>query len=303
MPGGPGVLSAVQEFFGGAFAMSTVDFTEAITLYQFSNTAKAGRSGPRIVARLWDLLKQNEIGYRKPKRSTVRGSFLANRASFDLRINPGYIDGLPDGQRLAAVSLLMVHEGVHASLGISDDIMDELQARKQSILYYRELLGPGVFNEHADVPMPGRPSRGTIVKIPPGSFSVFKEQSEHLNREQLIDYLFDIKSYRNKFLKPKWIVDHLALWGGINNRQAETKGRYIKRLAATYDAYYAGPILDIMMSVKTKADWDKMMAKAGSVNTIQLALESLTGNRTRGAQIVELQRKWKIALTEAIPMR
>lgn len=283
--------------------MSTVDFTEAITLYQYSNTAKAGRSGPQIVARLWDLLKQNEIGYRKPRRSTVRGSFLADRASFDLRVNPAYIDGLPDGQRLAAVSLLMVHEGVHASLGIQDDIMDELQARKQSILYYRELLGPGVFNEHKDVPMPGRPSAGGIVRIPPGSFPVFKEQSDVLNREQLIDYLFDIKSYRNKFLKPKWIVDHLTLWGGIQNRQAETKGRYIKRLAATYDAYYAAPMLDIMLSVKTKAEWDKMMAKAGSLSTIQLALESLTGSRTRISQIVELQRKWKVALTEQIPMR
>jgi len=282
--------------------MSTVDFTEAIMLYQYSNTVKMGRSGPTIVARLWDLLKQNEIGYRKPKRSTVRGSFLANRASFDLRVNPTYIDGLPDGQRLAAVSLLMVHEGVHASLGIQDDIMDELQARKQSILYYKELAGPGVFNEFNDPPTPARRGGG-IVKIPPGSFPVLREQSEYLNREQLIDYLFDIKSYRNKFLKPKWIIDHLSLWGGINNRQPETKGRYIKRLAATYDAYYAGAIVDIMLSVRTRADWDSMMSKAGSLNTIQLALESLTGNRARGQQIYELERKWGVALIEQIPMR
>jgi hypothetical protein len=282
--------------------MSTVDFTEAIMLYQYSNTAKLGQSGPKIIAKLWDLLKQNEIGYRKPKRSSVRGSFLAARASFDLRVNPAYVDGLPDGQRLAAVSLLMVHEGVHASLGISDDIMDELQARKQSVLYYQELSGPGVFNEFNDPPIPGRQGSG-IVKLPADSFPVHMEMSEYLKREQLVDYLFDIKSYRNKFLKPKWIVDHLAIWGGINNRRPETKGRYIKRLAATYDPYFAAAILDIMMTVKTRADWDKMMSKAGSLNTIQLALESLTGNRTRGMQIYELQRKWGVALTERIPMR
>lgn len=270
-------------------------------LYQYSNTAKQGRSGPKIIAKLWDLLKQNEIGYRKPRRSTVRGSFLDGRATFDLQVNPSYIDGLPDGNRLAAVSLLMVHEGVHASLGISDDIMDELQARKQSVLYYRELSGSGVFNEFNDPPRPGR--RGGIVKLPAGSFSTLKEQNEYLNREQLVDFLFGIKSYRNKFLKPKWIIDHLGLWGGIGNRRPETKGRFIKRLAPTYDPYFAAAIVDILMSVNSRADWDKMMAKAGSLNTIQLALDSLVGNRARGLQILELQRKWDVALTEQIPMR
>ncbi len=283
--------------------MSTVDFTEAIMLYQYSNTSKLGRSGPQIIATLWDLLKKNEIGYRKPRRSTVNGSFLAGRAAADLQVNPSYIDGLPDGQRLAAVSLLMVHEGVHASLGIHDDIMDELQARKQSILYYRELLGPGVFNEFNDAPTPGRKSSGGIVKLPSGSFETLKKQNEYLNREQLVDFLFGIKSYRNKFLKPKWIVDHLGLWGGINNRRASTKGRYIKRLAATYESYFAAAVVDIMMSVNNRADWDRMMAKAGSLSTIQLALESLTGNRQRVQQILDLQRKWGVALTEQVPMR
>lgn len=282
--------------------MANVDIVEAITLFQYSNTLRMVQSGPSVLQKLKQLYKTNEIGYKEQSLGNTVGSWIPNREGFDLQVNPTLINSLPEKQRLAVVSLIIVHEGLHAALINKDSLLDELAALKLGILYYRELSGPGIFNEYADSPNSRR--RTEIVKLPPGLFEEFRKTSEYLNKDQLIDHILSIKVYRSrKYLNPKWIVDHLSLWGGLKNRWAKTKGRYIRKLAATYEPYYASVIVDIMLSIEKKSDWDAAMKKAGDLRTIQTAFESLLGDRTRMIQILELERKWNVALREPVPMR
>jgi hypothetical protein len=101
-----------------------------------------------------------------------------------------------------------------------------------------------------------------------------EKQSTALTRDQLIDYLFSHGDY-DQMLDPQWIVDNLRNWRGIGNRLPETKGKYIGVLAKSADNYFTRVILDIMESVKSRAEWDAMMGDAGSKRAIRVALHTL----------------------------
>jgi hypothetical protein len=281
--------------------MDNTDIRDAIMLFQYSETASGGGGSvgkwpEKVLKTLWQLYKNNEIGFRVQPKETWRGSFLAGRAEHDLQLNPNYFNHIPKKDRLGALSLLLVHEGTHAALDFPR-LFDELAARKLPIYYYRELSGPGVFNEASDPPLPG--GRSEIVWLLPGHFPEFQKQSEYLNKEQLLDYVLRMDTYTTSdYLDAKWIVDHLGLWGGPKNRWVATKGLYIRILAKPLDPYYAPAILDIMESVHRDEDWQAMMDKAGPLHTVQLALDDLIISRRFSSRIAALERKWKVVLTD-----
>jgi hypothetical protein len=128
------------------------DISDAIQLFEYSQTVRAGGRASDVVRSLWNLYKRNEIGFRiQPDKSWV-GSHSA-RADYDIQANPIYFDGLPAKERLGALSLLLVHEAVHEVLVMWDKRLEsEIAARMLEIHYYRELSGPGVFNEANDPP-------------------------------------------------------------------------------------------------------------------------------------------------------
>ncbi len=286
--------------------MPKVSISDAIQLFEFSNTAQGGNGQvgtwpAKIIAKLKDLVSTNELGFEAQRVASWRGSFLANRVGFDLSVNPTYIESLAPDEQLPALSLVLVHEATHAALDFTR-LYDEMAARKVPIYYYRELTGPGVFNEAADIPGKGP---GKRVTLPKGGFQDYGEQSDADKKEQLIDYVLSIDTYQgNSYINAQWIVDRLSLWGGLKNRWPETRGLYIKKLAAdSFDHYYTVRILDVMESVERQADWDTMMGSAGSIRTIRTALEDLSTNRSHAARIEALRKKWKINLTDEPPRR
>jgi hypothetical protein len=132
-----------------------------------------------------------------------------------------------------------------------------------------------------------------------GTFPEYDKMSDLLRKDQLVDFVVDIKTYRAAdYLNAQWVVDNLANWGGPRNRWPSTKGRYVKVLAKSLDPHYASRILDIMESVEHRADWDVMMAKAGSLRTIQIALEDVAADRRLSPRVAGLQRRWSVTLTE-----
>jgi hypothetical protein len=259
------------------------DISDAIVLFQFSQTAQAGGRASDVLRRLWALFKSNEIGFLIQAQKTTRGSFLAGRAGFDLQVNPQYIDALPANERLGALSLVVVHEGVHAAVNFAD-LYSEIAARMLPIYYYRELSGPGVFNEADDPPRPGK--QYGIIRIAPNRFPAFKAQSDALRKDQLIDYILSNDTYTTtQYIDAQWIIDNLASWRGLGNRWPSTKGLYVRILAKTYDAHYSAAILNIMESVERREDWTKMLEAAGA-------------QRAYSARVAALGRKWNIRLTE-----
>jgi hypothetical protein len=287
--------------------MDKDDVSDAILLFQFSQTARSSAErAPIVIRHLWDLFRRKEIGFFDLGKPNYRGSFKAGRPGFDLQINPHYIDKLHKNERLGSLSLLLVHEGVHAAVNFKN-LYSELAARILSIHYYRELSGPGVFNEANDPPQPGK--QWGVIRIAPSKFPEFQEQSDALRREQLLDYVLSIETDTGKtytaphYIDAQWVIDKLQLWGGLKNRWATTKGLYIRLLAKTLDPHYAGAILEIMESVERREDWMEAMKEAGALHTVQLALDELSTGHQFSARIVHLERKWGLRLTEEPPRR
>lgn len=150
----------------------------------------------------WNLDRSNEIGFHNLGRASLHGTWQV-RAGHNLRINTAYLDSLPTTLRLGARSLLLVHEGIHATVNFTK-LYDELAARILPIHDFRELSGPGVFNEASDPPRPGQ--RTEIARLPPGSMPSFDRQNEALARDQLIDHILSIETYtRSRYVNPQWI--------------------------------------------------------------------------------------------------
>ncbi len=273
--------------------MDLKDIGDAITLFEYSNTARSGGRAQVLIARLQALYNTNAIHILMIGKPTLHGDWNGHH----IRVNSAHLDSLQAGLRLAALSLVLVHEGTHAIVHMPD-IYDELAARLLPIHYFRELTGPGVFNEASDPPRPG--GHTEIVRIPGLSMPWAEKQSTALARDQLIDYLFSHGDY-DEMLDPQWIVDNLGNWRGIGNRLPETKGKYIRVLAKSADNYFTRVILDIMESVKSRAEWDAMMAEAGSKRAIRVALDTLGAEVRYGARVVALERRWGIHLHDDPP--
>ena len=273
--------------------MDRKDIGDAITLFQYSNTARSGGRAKVLVARLQELYNRKAIYILNIGKPTLHGDWDGHK----IRVNSAHLDSLQAGLRLGALSLVLVHEGTHAIVHMPD-IYDELAARLLPIHYFRELTGPGVFNEASDPPRPG--GRTEIVRIPGPSMPWAEKQSTALTRDQLIDYLFSHGDY-DEMLDPQWIVDNLRNWGGIGNRLPETKGKYIGVLAKSADNYFTRVILDIMESVKSRAEWDAMMGDAGSKRAIRVALDTLSAEARHGPRVVALERQWGIHLHDDPP--
>jgi hypothetical protein len=278
--------------------MDRGDIAEAITLFRYSNTALSTGRAQTVVRNLLDLYRRDEIGFRNLGRATLHGTWQQGRAGHDLQINTQFFDNLTPAVRLGRLSLLLVHEATHATVNFTK-LYDEMAARMLPILYWRELSGPGVFNEANDPPRPGQGS--SMVRLPPGSLPEFDEQNRALSREQLIDDILSIQTYtRSSYITPQWIIDNLNNWRGLRNRWPETRGLYVRLLAQSVDIHFTRAIVDIMESINSQPDWDAMMANAGPLRSIQIALDDLSARPQFGGRIVALERRWRARLREQI---
>ena len=278
--------------------MDSGDIAEAITLFRYSNTALSNGRAQRVVQSLLDLHQRDEIGFHVLARPTLRGTWQQGRAGHDLRINTTYFNNLTPDVRLGRLSLLLVHEATHATVNFTK-LYDEMAARMLPILYWRELSGPGVFNEASDPPRPGQ--RSSVVRLAPRSLPEFDEQSRALSQEQLIDDILSIRTYtRSSYITPQWIIDNLNNWRGLRNRWPQTRGLYIRLLAQSVDIYFTRAIVDIMESITSQADWNAMMTNAGPLRSIQIALDDLSARPQFGGRIVALERRWRARLREQI---
>ena len=273
--------------------MDLNDIADAITLFQYSNTGRSQGRAQVLIARLQGLYRTKAIHILNIGKPTLHGDWDGHK----IRVNSAHLNSLQADLRLGALSLVLVHEGTHAIVNMPD-IYDELAARLLPIHYFRELTGPGVFNEASDPPRPGGGAH--IVKIPAPSMPWAEKQSAALARDQLIDYLFSHGDY-DQMLDPQWILDNLGNWRGLGNRRPETKGKYIGVLAKSPDNYFTRVILDIMESVKSRAEWDAMMDEAGSKRAIRVALDTLSAEARYGPRVVTLERRWGINLHDDPP--
>jgi hypothetical protein len=281
--------------------MDRTDISEGITLFEFSDTGQQSPRAKDVIKTLTGLYQNNRIVFQNIGKKTLRARWSSANGGH-LRVNTVYMDSLPSTMRLGALSLELVHEGTHATLNFpaSRSLYDEMAARILPIHYFRELSGPGVFNEASDPPRPGQHTG--IVRVPPGSLPQFDTQSAALKHDQLVDYLLSRDGYSDSdFVNPQWIVENLTNWHGLTNRWPDTRGLYISVLSQDVNSHFTRVIVDIMESIDSRADWDTMMSSAGSLRAIQLALDDLSARPQFSGRIAALERRWGVRLTEDPP--
>lgn len=287
--------------------MADVSMAEAVALFGGSQTATGGKGAvarwpQRVLEKLRYLSDTEEIGFVLPasreKRQINRGSWKEGRNGYDLRVNPEYLKRLPEKDRLAAVSVVLVHEGTHAVLGDSvPSLHEELLARKVPIYYYRELVGQGVVN----------PWTGHRVWLG-SSHGVehLREQSRYVDRDQLVDHTLAVRTY-HKLLDAKWIKDSKDLWGGLRNRWPSTRRLYVRTLLpVAADPYFGAVLLEVLESIESRPEWEAMLSavkheNGGSLRKLQVHLDGVLGDRSLRMRIGRLEQKWKTPLTEVPP--
>src|SRR4051812_18127309 len=127
--------------------MADASIPEAIALFAHSETARGSKGAvakwpQRVLERLRQLQADDEIGYEDLPAKII-GGWAGHRDGYDLALSPAYLRHLPAGERLPFLSLVLVHEAVHATdlLGYNW-IYDEMMGRQLSVYYFRELAGP-----------------------------------------------------------------------------------------------------------------------------------------------------------------
>jgi hypothetical protein len=279
--------------------MDKEDIRDAITLFQYSRTGQMGR-GPDVLKMLWDLFKRNEIGVEKFGKKTLHGRWLKDRDGYDLRVNLEYLIHLAPRERFAALSLELVHEGTHATVDFHK-LYDEMAARTLPIYYYRELSGPGVFNEADDPPVASK--QYGVIRISRVVFPEMEEQSHALQKDQLIDWLLAHGSYSDSdYIDDQWVLENLSNWGGLANRLPDTKSTYIDQLDTSYDPRAPGTILNILESIKTRAEWTQVWDGIVSHRALRHTLQQARVQRAIFARITALETRWKVRLIEHVKL-
>jgi hypothetical protein len=280
--------------------MDRSDITDEIELFRYSRTCAAGGRAAEVLRTLRRLDAANEIGFVDLGRSTKHGRWRAGREGFDMQLNFNYINSLPKQDQFGALSLLVVHEGTHAAVDFTK-LLDEMAARVLPIHYYRELSGPGVFNEANDPPRPGKPYG--VIRIGTGRLEGFRKQSEALAKDRLIDNILSRERYtEDDYVTPQWVVDHLSLWGGIANRLPTTKGFYVSVLATSVERYFTSRIVDILESVATRPEWNEVIENVSRRRSLRIALDDLAAaDRNLSRRVAALQQRWDMKLTDDPP--
>ena len=234
-----------------------------------------------VVEELWRLYRAGEIGFAKLTWTNqfVLWGEAERRPGFDVRINDkveptassSNYASAPEQSRLAAASLIMVHEAVHLVRDIPNYVEEEMVCRTLELLYYKDLhLGRTYASRVTGTRCTARirPEPREVGHLR----NLHEEQVSYYDCAQLVDFvLTDTNEYRPS-LTSDFINRSLEWWGGINNRHFQVRGYYL-RVLADDPTRQPEPILKILESIPTEADWVDVKRTAGPLSRIRQALD------------------------------
>jgi hypothetical protein len=133
---------------------------------------------------------------------------------------------------LPGASLMLVHEAVHHRTDNADQLTEELNTRRISVLYFQDLVGAPWRYKRRDgaTAFSPRLHRGGAVdnKL---QLSI-QESCEAGN--QLVDFVLagEGKDGYRHLINANWVKTNVDWWGGLTNRWPDTRGLYVNLLAA-----------------------------------------------------------------------
>ena len=189
------------------------DIWLAIDIFAQSKTSRTS-TGRKVLAKLKELYEKEEMGLEELQPGLC-GVYRPGTSVWGRRF--GRYLALNEQQTLAHMATKMVHEAVHALEIKRHPLDDELAAFTFEGQYYEELK-----------------SGGLDILINPKRHGSIERFLELKKQNKAIDFLFP--SYR-RHLDVSWILQHIDDWGGISNREAETKAAYVIKLAEEDNRY------------------------------------------------------------------
>lgn len=162
--------------------------------------------------------------------------------------------------KLAAASLIMVHEAAHLVRETPSYIEEEMVCRTLEMLYYEDLLDGRTYISRVT-------GATCTARLLPDPFAVailrgvYTNQRDYYKEGQLIDSILEASEYRAD-LTPAFIDRSFHWWGEIQNRLPRTKGYYLQTLSAD-DNPRSDLILAILESIRRLADWEIVKQTAG----------------------------------------
>ena len=268
---------------------------DAFNLFLASQTGRGnlGTAAQRTLAhqvrtKIWRLLRNDEIEIAG-LRSSVMGSSGGLRAftGCDIQIS----DSLRDD--VAGISVTLVHEVVHEIVDL-DYVDEELLCRGLQLVYYAELLPPGV--AYADGR--GRGQRATLT-VGSARETSLRSQVAWARANQLVDYIISMSEYGNS-LSIHWVRRNGRNWGGPRNRWATTLGHFLRLLADGGEAAEAGLVVECMEAVSAGRNdlWRELLRTAGGERALAEAVRrpnALYSNEYF-ARLQALQTRWGVNL-------
>jgi hypothetical protein len=256
-------------------------FDEAISLIEASQTGKT-TLGVAVCATLRSHLDGDFMEFTDLPSYKGGESKSDELAGFELTgtifVNEKYRNDLP------SLVIILAHEGVHRTLKLHS-MDEELQCRDFHLDLYVEMRKGILFSSVRD---------GTLLIQLPVEHDPMSFHNEVLYREHQneIDYLLMGDGY-DWLLTPDWVYRHRNDWGGIKNRFAATKGKYLRELDD--DARYAELILEILENVDSEK-WPRVVEKGAKINRMRDALHYFIVSPSYRSRVAKVQQELKIDL-------
>ncbi len=252
--------------------MSSSFIYDAINIFKYSPTGQGSRrvGGDTAyqqryarlihltIEKLWMLWRQNEIGADTLGRNLYGDAAI--RDGFDIRINrsfqpdkePATYGTARNQAKLAAFSLILVHEGIHLVHDLNV-VEEEVICRTVELLYYQDLI------QGQDYTSRVTGERGTARLMAIGSdlgalISDLNGMRRWYDRAQLIDWILSIPIYHH-WLTAQFVRRSIRWWGGIGNRTPLTRGLYLNALAEDQQRADAALMVEILGSINSQAEW------------------------------------------------
>lgn len=270
---------------------------DAINLYKFSPTAKGNahigggaaykqrynKLAKDVVDKLWSLWSLDKISFAHLP-NCWGASILGQSIRLSHMIEPSsnietYKQPFEQG-KLAICSCVLVHEAVHQLRSTVSIIEQEMICRTLSTIYSKDMnAGRSYHSRFANADLRAvfspTPYYNMGSSVTDQNYIRFEYMQKQIAIHKLIDYVFWFESYRDDLGNIKtadFIVKSLHWWGGLLNRKPETRGYYLRSLAAQAIAGYALSILEILESFPPTSVWHTAKSCAGSMEKIKRAL-------------------------------
>lgn len=289
-------------------------FYDAINVFKYSPTGTGGRSPGgdpgyqatmsglirTAIDKLWNYLTRNQIKFNSVLSWDAKSVELGMSDDSSLWLNPELepdplMFSTPINQsRLAAISLTMAHEAIHAASGFKRDLTEEVVCRVVEMLYLQDLtLGVRYISKVA-----GTACFAHLQPIDSRTTFVVSQHTTQLawyQAGQVVDFVLLNSKHYVGMLTPNWILKSKTWWGGLRNRKPETKGFYLNALApkAQRTLAYSSTILEILESMATNAEW---LTAGVDEKDIKVALSAALYSNQTIERIKKVQKKLGIKL-------